>query len=274
MRVRANWWPLTVKLGCSVCFTLIGEYTLSEIAGLGRSPVMCPRCKTHNVAAPDLQKFAAAAQAPTDRDNPPGRAEAYDSIVGQPLLRRAIEVCLAGYHSLAVVGRVEDSWQEVRAILGDRAVLVSRCPCGNYNRAQLACTCTLPQIEAHRETKVYRMALAADVIVETYSPKPEELWASHEPFSSVLARLRSFRFITQFGGGADFEFDKRLEGRYIVRNEVFNLLDRARLRFHWGTTQLKSVQNVARTIATLDRAKVVKAVHMAEATNYRLPLVD
>lgn len=274
MRVKANWWPTLVKLMCSVCFTSLGEFPLSEIAGLGRSPVMCPRCKSHNVVAPDLQRFAATASAPLDKDNPPGRAEAFDAIVGQPLLRRAIEICLAGFHSLAVVGRAEDSWTDVQAILGDRAMLIARCPCGNYNRAQSPCTCTLTVIEAHRDSRPYRMALASDVLVETYSPKAEELWADYEPFTSVLGRIHYYRRMEQFNGQAQFEYDKKLEGRYIVRNEAFNLLDRARLKFDWGTAQLKSVQNVARTIATLDKAQTVGAVHMAEAITYRLPLSD
>jgi predicted ATPase with chaperone activity len=272
-RVRANWWPLNVKLSCSVCFMALGEWSLAELAGVWRSAIQCQRCGTQNILARDLSDHVEHASAPPDSDNPPGRAEAFDAIVGNPVLRRAIEIALAGYHTLTVVGRIEDSWAQVKQILGDRAVRATKCPCGHYGHAVGVCKCTLPEIEKWQSSRAFQEAQAADIIVETYSPKPEEFWADFEPWTSVLGRIRKFRLLTGFGGGASFEYRKR-EGRFSKLDETYSMVHAAQVRFDWGTAQLKSVQMVARTIATLDRATVVGPAHMAEAISFRLPLID
>jgi predicted ATPase with chaperone activity len=270
-KVRANYWPKNVALQCSVCFTALGEFTLAQLAAY--SSLQCSRCKAHNVLPSELAKLTVGVTPNADADNPPGRAEAFDSIVGHANLRRAIEVAVAGYHTMTIVGRAEDNWQYVSAILGDRAVRIQRCPCGNYQRPQAACECTLTVIEQHQSTRQYLAAQMSDIIVETYTPKTEEIWADFEPWGNVLQRIKRLRRMESFGGRASFDWTRREDGgRFIVRDETYTLLNAARERFDWGTTQLKSVQEVARTIATLDSARAVQPHHMAEAIAYRMAL--
>jgi predicted ATPase with chaperone activity len=272
-RTPSLWWPATVNVSCSVCFAVLGHWQLSEVAALGRNPIRCESCGAVNVMPSDLLRHASGVQARPDPDNPPGRAEAFDAIVGNILLRRALVICVAGHHTLAVVGRADDNWPQVQAIMGARAVRVQRCPCGGYLTRE--CFCGLDAIEAHKKTSLYREALASDVIVETYTPGPEEFWADFEPYANIVPRLQRFRLLQQFDGLAHFAYSKKTDGgRFIVRDETFEILNAARKKYEWGTDSLKRVQRVARTIATLAEAPVVDVAHMQEAITFRLPLVE
>lgn len=272
-KIHANWWPTNVRLQCSACFATLGEWPLAELVAF--STFACQRCGTHNTLPREVARMTANLARNPNPDNPPGRAEAFNAIVGHVVLRRAIEVAVAGFHSLTVVGREEDNWMYVREILGERAALIQRCPCGNYQRPEAACPCTLPQIEKHQASRAYIEARMADIITETYTPRAEEMWADFEPWENVLVRIRRYRRREALGAIATFDWTRKEDGgRYIVRDETYTLLNAARLRLDWGVTQLKAAQSVARTIATLDGAAAVQPHHMAEAIAFRVALKD
>jgi predicted ATPase with chaperone activity len=272
-KASALWWPTTIKLLCAACFNLLGEYAAGDLKALGHNPIQCQRCSTVNAAPHDLLRKVEGSTTPADPDNPPGRAEVFDSIVGNLLLREAIEIALAGHHTLTVVGRGDDNWRQVHAILGDRAVRIQRCPCGNYGRSEAQCKCTLPEIEKHRKTRAYGDAASSDLIVETHTPHPEEIWATHEPFANVLTRIKRYRLLQPFGALARFDYEKR-EGRFSKKDETFEALVSAKKEYDWGSDSLVRVQYVARTIATLRGATIVSPEHMNKAIMYKVALIE
>lgn len=275
-RLRATFALSNVNIFCSWCFATMMTLTLPEVAAVGQDNLRCHECNGINNLPPELLRQAAHITPQVDPDNPPGRAQAWDSIVGNIVLKRAMEVAIVGHHTITYVGDPSIAWEQVSIILGARAAIMQRCPCGNYQSPDRPCFCTLEMIEKWRETRKYQEALASDIIIDAVDPKAEEFFAWSEPYTDVLKRVTRVRFAQAFGR-ASFPSVRgnpsERNGWIVKEREVMGFLSAIKTRLDLGTLALRSVCRVAQSIAELDGCEVVTVVHIAEATGYRTPLL-
>jgi predicted ATPase with chaperone activity len=266
-KLKAIWETKTVGLSCGWCLTDIETMSAGQIKHLGRANIKCRSCGGINYLPSDLLGQVQTAKAKIDPDNPPGRASAWDAIVSNQMLKRAMEIAIAGRHTLTYVGRKENGWAYVLEVLGaERAKHIQRCPCGGLYDDEMYCACSLQDIEEHRASNKYIQALASDILVEAVTPRAEEAFAIGEPYTSVLTRIKRVREAQIFGPAA------RMDVR--TTEPTFAILNAARLRLSFTTETIKSTQRVAVTIAALEGHDLVKAWHMAEAISYRTALTD
>jgi predicted ATPase with chaperone activity len=264
-RFKATWLLMLANVSCGACLVDIQAMEASEIRAMGHDSFRCPRCGGTNYLPADLLRLVEHVRPKIDPDNPPGRAAAWDTLVGNHQLRRAMEVAIAGHHTLCYVGDPGNGWANVQQIIGARAMIVQKCPCGLLYDRETPCTCTMTEIDKHRKSRVFQAALHADIIVEAVRPMPAEYFAQTEPYTSVLERIKRARWI-QAWGGAKMDTDSR--------NAPFAYLVAARDRLNFDTDQLQRVQRVAVTCAELSNRDKVRAEDMAEAITYRTALLD
>lgn len=274
---KVVWQPRKVDLICPDCFMDLGQWSIEDVKRTGVGAIKCRNCRVLLTLPQDLLAHTEFVKADFDPDNPLGRAAAWDTIIGNPMLKRAIEIALVGYHTLTYVGHPRNGWQYVQAILGDRATFMARCPCGSYKAIgqtfEQACICTLKEIADWQQKATYRRAILSDIIVEVYPPRAEEFFSVGEPYSSVLARLREMRLAQSFGVRAGI-FPESRNGVRAANPVAFDLLNEARIRLSFTSEMLLSVQRVACTIAEMEGKTLVEGPHMAEAIIYRVPLAD
>ncbi|HYP21647.1 MAG TPA: hypothetical protein VEY08_16380 [Chloroflexia bacterium] len=269
-KLNAIWQATAVQLTCGWCWNLMEALDMATVAALGQATIRCGNCGQVNTLPSQLLALAKNVPPKVDPDNPPGRATAWDGIVGNIVLKRALEVAIVGHHTLTYVGHPENGWAYVQQILGPLAFIMQKCPCGNYLDPLRECTCELAEIEAHRKRKAFQEALNSDIIVEAQTPRETEFFSMGEPYMNVLARIKRVRDVQVFTRAHMWP------GREALRNgnPVFDLLNMARTRLGFTAEQLKKVQYVARTIADMDGKPIVEAAHMAEAIQYRTPLLE
>lgn len=283
-RLRAKWLPSTVTILCAWCGAAVRDMELAQVHNTGRAAIRCRHCGGHNTLPDDLLTRAASVEPDADPDNPPGRAEAWERLAGNQPLRRAMEIAIAGHHTLVYVGLPEFGWEEVSAIMGEWATTIQHCPCGNFRNHVHAdpCVCTFSEIEGHRKTRPFQAALDSDLIVEALPPTEDDYWDNPEPYTDVLERVRSVRLSQAIGGGEvaqpKWRDEPRIGGVYRPRRmsdtSTFKLLNEAREKWSLNGRRLVSVQRVAHTIAGLEGSPYIEAHHVREALLFRAPLQD
>lgn len=181
---------------------------------------------------------------------------------GNELAKRALLVAAAGGHSLLLLGPSNSGKTMLRAMalaLGLEEVFEARtCPCGNFGAADLSvCLCTAAQIARHR-----RKIAVAEVNVEVCRPKPRDIDGKF--VGTSLADLQ------------------RQIAQAIDREQVFttlpemplNLLRVSIRELGIDPAAERTIRDVARTIAALDRKSEIDSAHVCEAINYRTLLAD
>lgn len=272
-KLRATWLPATVTVFCAWCHSPQPSMELAQVRNLGRAALPCRYCKGLNTLPSDLLARAQNVRAEIDPDSPPGRAEAWEHILGNPVLKRAMEIAIAGYHTLVYVGQPEFAWDAVQDIMGPWARIMQTCPCGHFLAHDgEPCICRWDEIEAHRKTRAFQEALDSDLIVRVVAPDETD---DPEPYAPVYDRVQSVRLSQSFGGSVlpRPEWANSL-GLYRHMGDApsFQILNEARKRWGFTPKRLVSVQRVAHTIAALDGDVLVRARHMAEALTFRAPL--
>lgn len=273
MKLRATWLPATVTVFCAWCHSATQEMTLAQVHSTGRAAIPCRFCRGLNVLPSGLLAQAQNVPVEIDPDNPPGRAEAWERIVGNPVLKRAMEVAIAGYHTIVYVGQPEHAWDDVQDIMGPWARIMQPCPCGHFTMHDgEPCVCSWDEIEAHRKTRAFQEALDSDLIVRVLAPDETD---DSEPYAPVYKRVQSVRMSQSFGAEMlpkpEWANSANLYRR-LGDAPSFKILNEARKRWTFNSKRLVSVQRVAHTIATLDGNSLVGARHMAEALTFRAPL--
>jgi hypothetical protein len=181
-------------------------------------------------------------------------------ISGNELVKRAVVVAAAGKHTLLLIGPKNSGKTMLRAValaLGLGDVFEARsCPCGEYGGGvNSVCRCTMAQMIRHR-----RKFPSAEVNVEVRRPANHDRdWAG-----TSLANMQ------------------QQIARAIPRDKVNAALDKECQNFlhvcveYSGLDPVieRSVQEVARTIAALERATDLRPIHLNEAINYRALLAD
>lgn len=183
-----------------------------------------------------------------------------EDIIGQEHPKRALEVALAGNHSIAFIGKEE---AEMMAEWGKAHRLTTwataQCPCGYYGfNGRRECTCSLSQVARWQKRKAFQNALAAEIIAECPPPYPYqvEAWVNGkrgEPESARLARVGS----------------KGTRPKPILDNASKSLLKAAINQLQLDIARVKSIISVSQTIASLAHTDQIGVVHLAEAIQYR-----
>jgi predicted ATPase with chaperone activity len=266
-KLRAAWSITQVEITCSWCFATMMTLSLEEVKYTGQAHLRCVECNGINVLAPDLLFKAANKMPAVDPDNPPGRALAFDSIVGNLALKRALEVALVGRHTLTYVGDPAIAWNSVIAILGPRATQITRCPCGNFKDPEKLCSCSLEDIVAWRETQKYKEALSSDIYVDVLNPKSDEQFAWREPYMDVYRRVKNVH------ENQTFQRAKIRNPDHQKMQVVLDFLSRSKYYLDMTQQQVQSTGRVSQTIADMEGQEYVTIVHMAEAVGYKAILL-
>ncbi len=182
------------------------------------------------------------------------REQAWARLRDNEHVKRALEVALAGNHSVMVVGREGDGKELLDAIMGRQIRFIEPCPCGNNMNPLAQCICAPSHIIRYRSTLRFRRALDADIRLELVTPKALSHYDS-EPLSAVLRRVK----IAQ----------KNVlpEG---ITGDATRLYEHACTRLAFSEKTQDAVQRVARTIAKIEGKKKVEGPHMAEAIQYQI----
>lgn len=186
--------------------------------------------------------------------------ETLDTTPGQEVAKRAIEVALAGLHSLTCVGR---EWADIMAAharrLGVEARAVKPCPCGNLGTPTAECTCTPAEVRRWRRNRLYTVPRGADLVVEVHEP-PARACVSYrgELETDMLARALAVRAAPPIPLRVDCGDGVRL--LELACQKIGNL-----------TARVPQIIAVAATIAQLDHDKTIQVRHVAEAIAYRGP---
>jgi len=185
----------------------------------------------------------------------------FEDIVGQEHAKRALEVAIAGNHTISFFGSEGATClAEIATRYGLTAWAIQTCPCGNWGFSPHAkeCTCSLSQVSRWRKRKAYQNALGAEIVVECPPPYPHQMekWLDGqrgEPESSMLVRIE------KQGVRPTANLDKTSK----------SLLKCAAVQLKLEFGRVKSMLRVAQTVAALANCDRIGTVHLAEAIQYR-----
>ncbi|HBG47622.1 MAG TPA: hypothetical protein DDW94_11640 [Deltaproteobacteria bacterium] len=180
--------------------------------------------------------------------------EAWSKLIGNEHLKRAMEVALAGGHTIAVFGHPDNGKKYLKEILGKKLLFLSPCPCGNLGDSLRVCTCTFGRVKKYRITKRFQKAALSDIRATLITPRFQdfERAGKAEPFLGVEKRIAAMNGLQVEDGKGAYE----------------SLLRTAIERLHFTAGMVERVRAVARTIARLEHAPVVKVHHLSEAIQY------
>lgn len=189
------------------------------------------------------------------------RSEAnFEDVIGQEHAKRALEVAIAGNHTIAFFGNSEaEALAEIAKRHGLTAWAMALCPCGYYGfQTVRECTCSLSQVSKWQKKKAFQNALRADIVIECPPPYPDKVkaWVNGrhgEPETSVLERVAA----------------KGERPKPILDSTSKNLLTAAIHQLELDTARTKSIIGIAQTIASLAHTKQIGVAHLAEAIQYR-----
>jgi len=191
----------------------------------------------------------------------------FDDICRQEHAKRAAEVALVGNHTIVFVSPPSGQAQALANLVNELsrkndgtglAWAWSPCPCGYYRDPARECTCSIRQVSAYR---VAYPCPATNIHIECVRPSGDQIigWLRHgpkvsEPHEVVIARIQKGR-----------------EGRSLaaIDEGAWTLLRAAADALRLEPEQAKTCLAVARTIAAMAGDSVLRAVHMAEAIQYR-----
>lgn len=181
--------------------------------------------------------------------------EAWSKLIGNEHLKRAVEVALAGGHTIAVFGHPDNGKKYLKEILGKKLLFLAPCPCGNFGDSRRVCTCTFGRIKSYRATRRFQKAALSDIRSILVTPRFQDFEGvgKSEPFLEVEERIAAM-------SGLHVEDAKDETSRQLFKT--------AFERFHFTAGMAEMVRAVARTIARLEHESVVKANHLSEAILY------
>ncbi len=159
------------------------------------------------------------------------------------------------------------------------AAAMNPCPCGFLGDVRRSCRCTPRMVRRYRAKISGPLLDRIDLQIEVPPvPAPELLDGGAEPESSAVvagrverARGRQLeRFRQRAGLYANGQMGAREVRRYCGAEETgLSLLRAAMARFGLSARSFHRVLKIARTIADLEGAEVIRAAHVAEAIQYR-----
>jgi magnesium chelatase family protein len=151
------------------------------------------------------------------------------------------------------------------------------CPCGHLGDPRHACTCLSPIIERYRSRISGPLLDRIDLHLELPAISIHELRAlPGEPSAAVALRIECAREVqlARFGPAAPTPVNAAMTPAELRRHCRLDaasqrLLDEAFQKLGLSVRALDRILKVARTIADLEPAAHLRAIHLAEAIQYR-----
>lgn len=183
----------------------------------------------------------------------------FDALVGNYHLRRAIEIALAGDHTIGIFGRADNGASALKSVPNLKLHFHERCLCGNSQETDRFCTCTISELKRYSRNKKYRKALECDILVELMRPREAEYGFQCESFEEMDVRVVKAKAVAPV--------------HISYTEDVSLLLNRAISKLRFTPFQVDSVKAIALTIAKLENPEEVNiniyVQHMAEAIQYQ-----
>ena len=194
----------------------------------------------------------------------------FKDVAGQAHAKRALEVALAGGHTITITGSHE-SQKDSLDMLGKQLALAlgaerfrsyafSPCPCGYHGHETRECTCSRKEITEWRVA--HKCWTNTDITVRLHQLRPDTIvgWAKSgyqhdEDHASIMARIKAARAI--------------VDEERAVEQGVWDLMRGAIAELHLTPAQVRATMDVANTIAALSATDTVQTCHLAEAIQYR-----
>lgn len=182
-----------------------------------------------------------------------------DEIPGQESVKRAIEICLAGNHSIGIIN-INGYGNEFATWLSNHDISVwvtNKCPCGNYGDIYAECKCSVTKIQQWNQRKEVKQCLHADIIIESVRPRQRDLVSPYpcEPEQDMMKRVERSKHVVI----KDKALDE--QSKYLLKMAI----DKLGLSYE----DIAIVRKVAETIARLDGLSEIKVQHISEAIQYR-----
>ncbi len=196
----------------------------------------------------------------------PNSQDAFAALPGLAHVKRAMEVAVAGGHSITIVDcngySVEyraafETLTPVKNGVVDQTTLpgftvLQPCPCGNLTHPERACVCSAAVIRRHQKTASFHKGINADIVV-------------------AAGYIRAWDFDTNRNEDAD-TVRKRIgaiiEASSTLTEDANRIMDRAYSVLHLNANERDRAVRTARTIAGLDGSEHIEARHVAEAVQY------
>ncbi len=175
-------------------------------------------------------------------------------IPGNELAKRAIEVALAGQHSIALVqynnSMANELVQAIRELSSTiKTTIIKMCPCGNFGDKKHECHCTTNQLKKHLKQLCHKVH-NFDIVVETECyPKTSKY--QPEETEAMLDRINK----------ASSHFCS-----YAIGKDAGEMLEHAILKFKLNKQKIVAI---ALTIARLDCQNTIGITHIVEAIQYQ-----
>lgn len=189
-----------------------------------------------------------------------------EQFVKNEAVKRAVEVALAGDHTIMFVGgpltQAKDFAEYMKWEGSKNALAVSPCPCGWFGNSSHACRCQTNQLKQY-QWKQFNPAVLSfyDLIVEVQHDSPDGIMG-------MLTREKVYP--------EDFHMKERIKAMLpthevspTLNRECLNLLKAAIMQMYLNYHIVLRMQNVAHTIARLAQQKEIHVAHLAEAIQYR-----
>lgn len=179
--------------------------------------------------------------------------DAWQRLISNEALKRAIEVALAGGHSIGVICSTSCQKDLLMEVMPS-ASICSPCKCGWLTDRHHPCSCSLRDVSKHRQTKAVSAVMDSTIIVQMVPPSERDrvMIGRLEPFSAMIDRVHNAY--------------KGLMMAAMSEDSV-NLLRVAIERLHIPHRRDRIIA-VAETIARLDGSATVVSHHIAEAVQY------
>lgn len=151
------------------------------------------------------------------------------------------------------------------------------CPCGHYGNPRKECVCTPVQIQRYRSRISGPLSDRIDMHIEVQAVNHRDLGAgtSGDTSAVIRERVNAAREIqrARFEGNGIYA-NAQMTNRHLRRfcplgSEPASLLETAMQRLALSARAYTRIIKLARTIADLEGAEAIGALHVAEAIGYR-----
>ena len=221
------------------------------------------------------------------------------SLIGGGKIPKPGEISLAHYGVLFLDELPEfkrETLEVLRGPLEDRTVTISRvsasltypcnfmlvasmnpCPCGYYGSKEKECTCSESQIAKYMSKISGPLLDRIDIQVKVNPVKYNKLStvAEEETSEQIRKRVNNARKIQlerykKFGIFSNAELTQSLINQYCnLDDKCHKIMENAFEKLKLSARAYTRILKVARTIADLANSNDIKAIHLAEAINYR-----
>jgi len=152
------------------------------------------------------------------------------------------------------------------------------CPCGYYNHPDKECVCTAGMVQKYLNKisgpLLDRIDIHLEVVPVPFSKlsevRPSENSQTIRERVTLARKIQEKRFANIKGVHCNAQMNSRLLKKYCqLDSDSQNLLKNAMEKLGLSARAYDRILKVSRTIADLDNSENIKAVHIAEAIQYR-----